>query len=195
MNFNKDGKEYTNGWFDTSQQHFNQLLAEFKNKDVKFLEVGSWEGRSTCWMLDNILTSKNSSITCIDSWQGGWEHSENDMLEVEKKFLSNTSEYSNKVEVIKSLSKEGLVSIQDRKEYYDFIYIDGGHTMLDVMTDGILSIDLLKPGGIIAFDDYGWGLDQPQHLIPRVGIDALAMALQDEFDILISGYQIWMRKK
>lgn len=195
MNFNKNGKEYTNGWFDNSEHYFNQLLAEYKNKDVKFLEVGSWEGRSTCWMLDNILTAKNSSITCIDSWQGGWEHSENDMLEVEKKFLSNTSQYSSKVDIVKSLSKEGLISIQDRKEYYDFIYIDGGHTMLDVMTDGILAIDLLKPGGIIAFDDYMWGQDQPQHLIPKVGIDALVMALQEEFDILLSGYQIWMRKK
>lgn len=195
MNFNKDGKEYTNNWFDNSEHFFKNCLAEFKDKDVKFLEVGSWEGRATCWMLDNILTSKNSIITCIDSWQGGWEHSEDDMFEVERKFLSNTSEYSNKVEAIKSLSKEGLISIQDRSKYYDFIYIDGGHTMLDVMRDGILSIDLLKSGGIIAFDDYGWGQDQPQHLVPKVGIDALVMALQDEFDVLASGYQIWMKKK
>ena len=63
MSFNKEGKEYTNDWFDHQLRYFNSILEEFKGKDVKFLEVGSWEGRSTCWMLDNILTSKDSSIT------------------------------------------------------------------------------------------------------------------------------------
>jgi predicted O-methyltransferase YrrM len=195
MSFNKEGKEYTNDWFDHQLRYFNSILEEFKGKDVKFLEVGSWEGRSTCWMLDNILTSKDSSITCIDSWQGGWEHSEHDMAEVERRFLSNISENSDRVEVVKALSKQGLISIHDRVEHYDFIYIDAGHTMLDVMTDGILAIDLLKPGGIMAFDDYGWGGDQPKHLVPQVGIDALVMALHEKVEVIATGYQIWIRKK
>ena len=37
---------------------------------------------------------------------------------------------------------------------YDFIYIDGGHSTVDVLEDAILSFRLAKPGAIIAFDDY-----------------------------------------
>lgn len=195
MNFNKDNKEYTNDWFDHQLAFFQNFLSQYKDKEVNFLEIGSWEGRSTCWMLDNILTNTKSKITCIDSWGGGWEHQDLDMRKVEERFLSNIKENSHKVEVIKSSSKDGLISIQNRKNYYDFIYVDAGHTMLDVIQDGILSFDLLKSEGILAFDDYGWSLDQEVHLIPKLGIDSLLIAWKDKYNIIAKNYQVWITKK
>ena len=113
MSFNKDGKEYTNDWFDHQLRYFNSILQEFKGRDVKFLEVGSWEGRSTCWMLDNILTSKDSSITCIDSWQGGWEHSEHDMAEVERMDCPGSSDNSSPTSAPCRIALRGAGSVAD----------------------------------------------------------------------------------
>lgn len=194
MNFDINEKKYTNNWFDNQITNFD-LLTEYKDKPVNFLEIGSWEGRSTCWMLDNILTDKNSTITCIDSWGGGWEHSDHSMNEVENRFLSNTKEYSHKIQIIKSESKSALLSIQNKKNHYDFIYIDGGHTMLNVLEDCILSFDLLKSGGIMAFDDYLWGSGVSEHLLPKKAIECLLFALQDKITIIKINYQVWIRKK
>jgi hypothetical protein len=45
---------------------------------------------------------------------------------------------------------------------YDFIYVDGAHSTIDVLEDAVLSFLLAKPGAIIAFDDYLW--NDPQHI-------------------------------
>jgi hypothetical protein len=48
-------------------------------RPVNFLELGSYEGRSTVWMLESLLTHPQSHITCVDPfvyfevghlWQG-----------------------------------------------------------------------------------------------------------------------------
>ena len=39
---------------------------------------------------------------------------------------------------------------------FDFIYIDGSHMRVDVLLDAVLAWQLLKPGGIMALDDYEW---------------------------------------
>jgi predicted O-methyltransferase YrrM len=36
---------------------------------------------------------------------------------------------------------------------YDLIYIDGSHFPADVLEDAVLSWRLLKPGGMLIFDD------------------------------------------
>lgn len=40
---------------------------------------------------------------------------------------------------------------------FDFYYVDGSHVAPDVMADAVLGWRLLKPGGIMVFDDYEWG--------------------------------------
>ena len=41
-------------------------------------------------------------------------------------------------------------------ESFDIIYIDGSHAVNDVLEDAVLSFRLLKPEGILIFDDYRW---------------------------------------
>ena len=46
---------------------WEQYLYEFKGKEnISLLEIGSFEGRSAIWFLENILTHPTSSITCVD---------------------------------------------------------------------------------------------------------------------------------
>lgn len=46
---------------------WSQHLGDLKGKqDTHLLEIGSYEGRSAVWFLENILTHPSSTITCID---------------------------------------------------------------------------------------------------------------------------------
>ena len=42
-------------------------------------------------------------------------------------------------------------------DFFDIIYIDGNHEPEYVLEDAVLSFRKLKKGGIMIFDDYGWG--------------------------------------
>src|SRR5690349_6873094 len=34
--------------------------------DLRFLEIGSFEGHSACWLLEHVLTHDTSTLTCVD---------------------------------------------------------------------------------------------------------------------------------
>ena len=40
-----------------------------------------------------------------------------------------------------------------RQETFDFIYVDGSHSTVDVMADAVSAFQLAKSGAVIAFDD------------------------------------------
>ena len=75
-----------------------------------------------------------------------------------------------------------------------FIYIDAGHTSLNVFADAILSWEILKPQGILAFDDYTWndGIS-PEHC-PKKGIDIFLKIKEGKYEILEKSYQVWVKK-
>ena len=56
---------YTYDWFSQHVPYWNRLLEPLKGQpDLRFLEIGSFEGRSACWLLRNILTHETSMLTC-----------------------------------------------------------------------------------------------------------------------------------
>lgn len=64
--------QFTQSWFLNVCQYwpwlFNSL--SWNNKDPKMiLEIGSFEGQSTCWMLENLIENENSKIFCLDLFQ------------------------------------------------------------------------------------------------------------------------------
>lgn len=187
-------RQFHVNWFSNAQELFNKFLGD--KQLVKVLEVGSWEGACTCWLLDNCLNSEDSKITCVDSWMGGEEHSGMDMDAVYNRFKSNVEEFGDKVEVFRSNSFDCLVSLQDRKSEYDFIYIDGGHTAKDVIGDAVLAFPLLKKGGIMAFDDYVWCYGtKPNANVPKHSIDLFLEAYAYEIEVMFTGQQVWIKKK
>jgi predicted O-methyltransferase YrrM len=60
--------------------------------------------------------------------------------------------------------------------------------------DAELSWPLLKPGGILAFDDYLWGLSLVISKAPKLGIDLFLDRHLGEYEILEQGLQVWLRK-
>ncbi len=57
---------------------------------TRILEIGSYEGASTCYLIEKLATSKQIELHCVDTWEGGIEHkkgggSEVNMSDVEKR--------------------------------------------------------------------------------------------------------------
>lgn len=180
--------EFTSDWFSHCIPHWEELLGRLAGKPgLEFLEIGSHEGRSALWLLDNILTHPSATITCIDHW-----------LEAaaERRFDANVaaSGRSNQVCKIKSQSRRVLPRLVDQS--LDFAYIDGSHEAADVLLDGLLTLPLMKPGGLMIFDDYDWNPpDDTRHYPPKPAVDAF-LALNDWRLIeLHRGWQIAVRVK
>ena len=192
--------EFTEDWFSENNpekvvRQFDEFLSEFKDKPLMFLEIGSFEGMSTIWMLENILTNKESRLFCIDAW-AEWTG------DAFVRFVENINKtgLKDKVRIVKGDSSEELRIFP--KEYFDFIYVDGDHDERAVIKDAIGSFRVLKKGGIIAFDDYLLGIRYPNspgskamNGSTKKAIDYFLDVFQDELEIIHKDYQVWIRKK
>ncbi|MGH7935794.1 MAG: class I SAM-dependent methyltransferase, partial [Chthoniobacterales bacterium] len=58
--------KYSADWFAHSRAHYEQFLTHLTGKPCHILEIGCFEGRGTCWLLENIATNRAARITCID---------------------------------------------------------------------------------------------------------------------------------
>ena len=59
---------FTVDWFSHNIPSWDIYLNNFKNKpNLNFLEIGSFQGRSTVWLLENILTENDLKIFVIKS--------------------------------------------------------------------------------------------------------------------------------
>lgn len=192
-------KKFTTNWFSSNIKRFDAYLHQFKNKNyLNFLEVGSFEGRSTCWLLDNILTGENCSLTCIDTFEGRYEHHElgESLTTLYDVFMHNTKPYGDKVITIRDTSSSALLKPEVRDKKYNFIYIDGCHESKEVLEDAVLCWELLSDRGIMIFDDYGWGshIDDVT-LKPKVAIEGFINAYRRKLEILQVDYQVVLLKK
>lgn len=128
--------------------------------ELHFLEIGSFEGRSSVWFADNYLHHPSSTITCIDTWQGGEEVERMnlpfDFDVIKQNFIHNVSvsKYPHKFKTYIGPSIKYLPYLIEQKNKFDFVYLDGSHEARDVFYDLALSYLMLKPLGVIVFDDY-----------------------------------------
>ncbi len=55
--------DFTSDWFGGHIPTWTRLFADLAGKpNLAFLEVGSYEGRSTVWLLGNVLTHRTARI-------------------------------------------------------------------------------------------------------------------------------------
>ncbi len=192
---NSGNYAFSADWFSCHAENWTKHLAHLAGQaHLSFLEIGSFEGRSTVWLLENILTHETSRIDCIDSFAGSFEHRSADVAGIERRFDHNISASGNvgKVRKIKGCSQEVLRTLP--LYHYDFAYVDGSHLASDVLEDAILCQRLLKDGGTLIFDDYEWDhlRGEPQH--PGNAIDAFTTLFRQSFAVVHRGYQIIMKK-
>jgi predicted O-methyltransferase YrrM len=181
---------FTTDWFSHNIPNFELCIATTPEHRL-YMEIGVFEGRSTCWLLQNGLDDKGS-IVCVDSFSGSLEHTGVDFKAVEARFWSNTNEakkMEQKVSLFKKSSYQALAEMIGHRAIFDFIYVDGSHAPSDALSDACMAWGMLKPKGVMLFDDY-----QYPHEPTKVGIDAFLTGFEGQYEIILNNYQIAVRK-
>jgi predicted O-methyltransferase YrrM len=174
---------FTQDWFTNNIPNFQLCMEAVGEQRKEFLEIGSYEGRSTCWLLEKALP-KLGTIYCIDPYKN--------MQDVEQRFWDNTREAikGQMVVLIKNTSYQAIADLIIKKQVFDFIYVDGNHAPDIALTDACMAWGLLRSGGVMLFDDYEY-----PHEPTKQGIDAFLSAFDGQFDMVLKNYQLAVRKK
>lgn len=201
----KTDYEFTQDWFMYGTQLWPHLIQHLPKHDDprRILEIGSFEGRSTVWLIENMMRPYDE-LVCIDTWAGGEEHSKLNMGDIEARFDRNIEKAAAKVphlkiQKIKDVSTWGLARQMDWLEnplfMFDFIYVDGSHQAPDVLCDAVMSWRVLRDGGVMVFDDYMWGDPRMPLHRPKIAIDAFMNIFAAEMIVLHIGGQIAIKKQ
>lgn len=177
--------EFTKDWFSKRESSWLEHFGGLANRPSTALEIGSLEGRSAVWMLENLLLDSESHLICIDLFGDP---------EVEDRFDRNIvrSGAATKIEKLKGVSWRHLRSL--KPESFDLVYVDGSHHGRDVLEDAILSYRLLRTGGFLVFDDYPWKKDNDHSVYPKEAIDAFLHLYQEFVEVLQVHWQVFLRK-
>lgn len=196
--------QFSNAWFDnnvTSWEKIRDYQQWYGSQPLTVVEVGCFEGKATCWMLNHILLHPESRIHCVDTFEGSEEHSPEERQNLYQRFLHNIhlTNQASRVNVRVGRSDDCLVDLIKEKVQADLIYIDGSHRAQDVLTDAVLAWKLLKVGGIMVFDDYLWRLPQNPnniHSSPKLAIDNFINVFSQNMIFLgpLSNYQFYIQR-
>lgn len=177
---------FSTDWFSRHIPVWEKIFNDLN--PVSVLEIGSYEGRSTVWMMEKM---QEGTIACVDIWQDE---------KVKDTFLSNINLAHGKSQVIPYIfntsSSDFLAMTYNSRKKYDLVYVDGSHAANDVVSDAIGAFHVCRSGGVIIFDDYGGGElgGEPQDS-PRIAIDAFLKCFKREIEVIHKDYQVAVRKK
>jgi predicted O-methyltransferase YrrM len=191
-------------WFSQHIPNWKRWLARFQGRDgIRAVEIGTYEGRAACWLLDNVLTGRNCELTCIDPHS--YDHADAVSGErfsslrpetVRATWLENLADAvaAERCRLVREPSSEGLQLFLPLPQW-DFVYVDGSHLARCCLEDSILVWERLHPGGICIWDDYRWrpprGRTSPSC---HVAIDAFLACYEGCYDQLEKGHQVKVRK-
>lgn len=191
QNIQKEDSSYTftNDWFSNNIPRWEKFLKPLAGMPLKVLELGSYEGKSAIWLLENILTHQRARITCIDNFGSDVSNTE-----IHKRFVENTKRFGKKIQLLKMNTRDALKTPKIIQQEFDIIYIDAGRHSKNVLEDAVLSFPLLKAGGIIIFDDYTTS-KLHDYTCPKKGIDTFLDIFSDELRVRHSSWQVVAIKK
>jgi predicted O-methyltransferase YrrM len=131
-------------WFKFSELYRDQVRRA-KNGAV-FVELGCYEGRSAAFMAVEIANSKKKiEFHCVDLWK-------------KVPFAEFKRNLAPVAHLIAGCYREDSAKAARHFEdgSLDFVFVDAGHFEADVMRDIHAWWPKLKPGGVLAGDDFWW---------------------------------------
>lgn len=133
---------------------------ESDDTDIVVVEVGSWMGLSTRLMAEGLRSrSLSGTVVAIDTWLGSPEHVGDERLEtLFEQFVSNVKHANLEAYIVpfRISSAQGGHFLESKGVLADIVYIDAGHEYESVKLDIDVFWRLLRPGGVMIFDDYAW---------------------------------------
>jgi predicted O-methyltransferase YrrM len=147
----------------------NRYFQHLRDGPTRYLEIGVLEGRSGCWMLDEILIHPDSEYHGIDI----------EVLNVARK---NLGVHGNKVHLYQGDANDVLKTLIGKGQF-DLIYIDGDHTAMGVYRNSILCLPLAKR--YILWDDVYHNEYQVREGLEKF----LAMVAQKNYTMYFKNFQ------
>lgn len=172
---------FTVDWFSVHIPTWKEkVLPRMAGIVPNYLEIGSHEGRSMTWMLENVPGLVATAIDPIPD------------NEVWKRFIENVG---GQVRTFRSHSTHVLPRLASAEHNsFAVIYVDGSHYAHDALFDIVLSWRLLRSGGVMICDDYGWLLGDDPIKSPKAAIDAFMTCYRTQYKVLHLGYQFMVEK-
>ena len=194
---------FQRSWFDEYvRPEWEKFTDPIRGKKLSILEVGSFEGGSTTWILDHLMTHPESRMTAIDTFEGGMEHLDSDQVHtfdissLESRFRSNISkcQHVKKLRVMKAKSDDALLELRREGARFDFIYIDASHVAIDVLHDAVICWRMLDVQGTMVFDDVAWKGYLEDCYNPRIAIKSFLQCATQEIEAMETEAQMWLTK-
>jgi predicted O-methyltransferase YrrM len=170
--------KFSRRWFlrRNSETFTKYVYPKWVNKPITYLEIGVFEGMSLVWMLQWVLRNKQSRAIGCDPWLMMPKWPPEKIERVRQHALHNIKPYSDKCTLIRGNSSHVLRSMLEKngfsgitKDSVDLLMIDGSHHYFAVLDDARMSIQLIKVGGWLLFDDVENSNRKKDHV--RKGID------------------------
>lgn len=142
------------GWFHC-EALYRDMVAEAADGAV-FVEIGAWKGKSTAFMAVEIIKSgKKLRFYVVDNFKGSEEHKDEDVVKdgtLLAQFVDNIAPVHRSVNLCIDDSADAANLFP--KMSVDFAYIDAAHDYESVRRDILAWLPRMKPGGLLAGDDY-----------------------------------------
>lgn len=152
------GKE---NWFKFWPLYREMVYKAPKDRLSKFVEVGAFRGRSTSFLGVEIINSgKPIELYVVDHFAGSREihalgiNTEPLIVQFSNNLKPVSTELAGRFLVYDGKSVEAAKQFVDCD--LDFVFLDGSHETPDVIADIESWYPKIKPGGVIAGDDYSW---------------------------------------
>ena len=196
-----DKYSFNQGWYDALLNTDMVLCTRDEAKDIRLnptekrqiVEIGVYEGASSCFWSDFYLSHPESRLISIDPFTGSSEHHEKpenypELAQIELTARGNIAKSDNaaKIEVIKGCSWDVFPELNRRngsEPWIDVLYIDGAHDPTSVARDTTLYVPMVKTGGVVIFDDYG-------HPDVKRGVDGALNAFASMKLAIFTGWQL-----
>jgi hypothetical protein len=194
----KRSLKLSSDWFSANLPFWFSIMDTygFRNRPIEVLEIGSWEGLSSYFILSEMT---EAHLTCVDTWEGSDENKDGSrspievLNRIEENFDHNLLPFSTRLTKFKGTSFS-FFEAKSGSRRYDLIYIDGSHHCDDVIVDAIKSFDLLKMGGVMIFDDYFWHHYPKATDNPASAINLFLRAKKGSFAVIMLDYQLGIVK-
>jgi hypothetical protein len=171
------------GWFSPDAavlfSAYNQLLRE-RDLTGDVLEIGVYHGKSAALLAS--FPGEGRSFVAVDLFEDlqSFDVDVTDARGMKETFLRNVQAFHGSTSPLRVIAASSAsLSPSDIPGDFTFCHIDGDHSQNGTYADFELCYNLLRPGGIVAVDDYfnqlfpgvseggfRWNLDHPRALTP-----------------------------
>ena len=191
--------EFTSDWTTNRLAVWRLHVEPLRGRPIQALELGCYEGRASIWFLQNVLTHPSATLTVVDTFLGSEESGARPVDGLFERFRRNVQRAgaADKVRIFRSSTVQALAQLltaDSSGNEFDLIYIDASHRADDVITDAVMSFRLLKPHGLLIFDDYEWERRPSPLDRPKIAIDAFMNVFQRSLSVIHVGYQVLLKK-